>query len=273
MPVYLGTSGYSYQDWKGAYYPEALADRDMLAYYSREFPAVELNFTYYQIPSPRTMMALAAKTPEGFRFTVKAHRDLTHDRSGSPESFRKFRDALLPLLRAGKFGCVLAQFPNSFRPTPAAEDYLRYLRDQLPNLPLVMEFRNSRWISQDTFALLAELGVGFCCVDEPPLKGLLPPLAVATSSLGYVRFHGRNVAKWYQHEHAWERYDYTYSVEELQEWVPRLVELAHATAELYVLANNHWQGQAIDTIRKLRSLLLQAGLDVVQPAYPPLLGI
>jgi uncharacterized protein YecE (DUF72 family) len=265
MTVYLGTSGYSYQDWKGPFYPGGIADRDMLPFYAREFSAVELNFTYYQIPNPRTMAALAAKTPDGFRFTVKAHRDLTHERTGSPESFRRFREALGPLLRTKKFGCVLAQFPNSYRPSPAARDYLCYLRDQLPGLALVAEFRYAGWVSEATFDLLRELDIGFCCVDEPALKGLMPPVAVSTSSIGYVRFHGRNAAKWYQHEHAWERYDYTYTLEELKEWIPRLMELARATAELYVLANNHWQGQAIDTVRKLRSLLMAAGVDLAEP--------
>jgi uncharacterized protein YecE (DUF72 family) len=97
--------------------------------------------------------------------------------------------------------------------------------------------------------------MGFCCVDEPPLKGLMPPVAVATSPVAYVRFHGRNAAKWWQHEQAWERYDYTYSEQELETWIPRLKELAATSPLTLVYANNHYKGQSVDTIHKLEKLL------------------
>ncbi len=262
MAVFLGTSGYSYQDWKGPYYPADLPDRQMLSFYAREFSAVEINFTYYQMPSLRTMVALSKKTPPDFRFAVKAHGSVTHERTVGPDTFRRFVDALTPLLQDGKLGCILLQFPNSFKPSPDNRAYIRFLREQWPALPLVVEFRNARWLTDSTFALLKELDIGFCCVDEPLLPGLLPPIAVATSPIGYVRFHGRNASKWYEHRQAWERYDYTYTVEELREWVPRIQTLATAAREVLVFANNHWQGQAIDTIRKLRMLLAEAGVEV-----------
>ena len=83
----------------------------------------------------------------------------------------------------------------------------------------------------------------------------MPPVAEATSTVGYVRFHGRNTAKWWQHEHAYERYDYTYSPEELGEWVPRIKSLDNMTEKTFVFANNHWQGQSVNTIRQLRLML------------------
>jgi uncharacterized protein YecE (DUF72 family) len=92
-------------------------------------------------------------------------------------------------------------------------------------------------------------------VDEPRLKGLLPPVAEATAKVAYVRFHGRNAQKWWQHEQAYERYDYTYTREELEEWIPKIHKLNQVAETVFVFANNHYRGQGIDTARQLRLLL------------------
>jgi uncharacterized protein YecE (DUF72 family) len=115
-----------------------------------------------------------------------------------------------------------------------------------------VEFRNAQWIKPEVFDWLRSQNLGFCCVDEPKLPQLMPPVAQVTSNIGYIRFHGRNAAKWWQHEYAYERYDYTYSVEELSEWLPKIREIASLSGITFVFANNHWQGQAINTIRQLR---------------------
>ncbi|HEX78269.1 MAG TPA: DUF72 domain-containing protein [Dehalococcoidia bacterium] len=253
--IYLGTSGFSYEDWVGPLYPPGLPKRDWLAYYAREFNACEINSTYYALPRPATLEQLARKTGAGFLFAVKAYQGLTHQREGHAELFRSFRSVLEPLIAEAKLGCVLAQFPYSFGPTPPNWDYLRSFHQRLADLPLVIEFRNARWLREEVFSWLAEHDVGFCCVDEPRLPNLLPPLARATSRIAYVRFHGRNAAKWWQHEHAWERYDYSYSAEELAEWVPKVRHLDIVAEKTFVFANNHWRGQAVTTIRQLRTLL------------------
>ena len=253
--IRIGTSGYSYDDWIGPFYPEGTAKGDMLLYYTREFDMTEVNSTYYRLPTPQMLAAMARKVPPGFLFTVKATQELTHGREEPQEAFRHFREALQPLQDAGKFGCVLAQFPWSFRPTDENRDYLALLREQFQDLPVVVEFRNAGWVNEQTFDLLRKLNLGYCCVDEPRLKGLIPPIAKATAAVAYVRFHGRNAAKWWQHEQAYERYDYTYSEAELREWVPKIRELNSAAETVYVLANNHWQGQAVATAKQLRLLL------------------
>ncbi len=253
--IHLGTSGYSYDDWVGPFYPTGLAKSSWLTHYSREFSSCEINYTYYRLPDARTLAAMASKTGDGFLFTVKATQELTHKRDGNAALFDQFVDALRPLIEAGKFGCILAQFPFSFQPSPANSSYLRLLPERFKGLPVVIEFRNVGWISESTFALLEESQLGFCCVDEPPLKGLMPPIARATSSVAYVRFHGRNSQKWWDHDQAWERYDYTYSTQELEEWVPRIKALDAAAEHTFLFANNHWHGQAVDTARQLRLLL------------------
>jgi uncharacterized protein YecE (DUF72 family) len=99
------------------------------------------------------------------------------------------------------------------------------------------------------------LNLGFCCVDEPKLPGLMPPTALVTGPIAYVRFHGRNSQKWWKHDQAWERYDYTYSEDELKEWVPKIHHLDDQAALTVVYANNHYKGQSVDTVRKLQHLL------------------
>jgi len=253
--IYFGTSGFSYKDWVGPYYPRGMPSNAWLEFYAREFSVTELNFSYYRVPTKSTLERLAAKTPDDFLFTLKAHQDMTHERGKENGVFTEFVESLEPLIDSGKFGCILAQFPSSFHPGGDSVDYLRMFRERLGTLPLVVEFRNRGWLSEQTFDFLRENGLGFCCVDEPRLKGLIPPVAEATSSIGYVRFHGRNAKKWWQHKEAWERYDYTYSEEELEEWVPKLRKLEENTDKTFVFANNHWQGQAVQTARQLRMLL------------------
>jgi uncharacterized protein YecE (DUF72 family) len=259
MPIRIGTSGFSYDDWKGHFYPTGMKRGDMLAYYARVFPSVEINSTYYRLPPPRTMVAMAQRVPAGFRFAVKAHANLTHGEVPSADQFRQFRECLEPLEDAGMLGCALVQFPWGFGRTPESVAHIRRVRDGLGGIPLVLEFRNSGWVSDgaldETTGLLRELDCGFCCVDEPRLKGLLPPVTALTSRLAYVRFHGRNAEKWWHHDHPWERYNYLYSAEELQEWRSPVLDLAREAQETFVFFNNHYLGNAAENARAMADLL------------------
>jgi uncharacterized protein YecE (DUF72 family) len=221
--IRLGTSGFSYDDWVGPVYPEGLPRQQWLSFYAQEFDTVELNVSYYRLPTARMVDGWVEKTPDHFLFSVKAHRSLTHERE-NPD-FEAFRQSIDGLLQADKLACVLAQFPHSFHPTPPNRDYLKSIREGLADLPIVVEFRGRDWVSEETFEQLKGLELGFCCVDEPKLRGLMPPIARATSDVAYIRFHGRNEAKWWHHDQAWERYDYTYTVEELRDWLPKIHSL------------------------------------------------
>jgi uncharacterized protein YecE (DUF72 family) len=229
--------------------------REWLSYYAREFNSLELNSTFYALPKLSVLEAMMAKTGEGFMFSVKANQEMTHQRQQDNRVFVAFVHTLQPFIDAGKLGCVLAQFPFSFGFSRQSCDYLALFRERLGDLPVVVEFRNSQWLKLGVFDWLRNRNLGFCCVDEPQLPKLLPPLAEVTSSIGYVRFHGRNAAKWWQHEHAYERYDYTYSVEELKEWLPRISKLKSLAEKTFIFANNHWRGQAIGAMRQLRLMV------------------
>ncbi|MCL6650106.1 MAG: DUF72 domain-containing protein, partial [Chloroflexi bacterium] len=187
------------------------------------------------------------------------YRELTHrrDLTGAELSSlaERFRTALAPLVESGKLACILAQFPWSFKATSENTEFLAALREVFPGLHLVVEFRNAEWVREEIFAFLRDFELGFCCVDEPRLPGLFPPIARATSAIGYVRFHGRNAAKWWRHAEAWERYDYLYSQTELGEWVPRIRALARETESTLVLMNNCHAGHAARNALQLRRML------------------
>src|SRR5581483_1659637 len=252
--IYIGTSGFQYADWVGHYYPEDLPKESWLAFYAEEFHTLEINFTYYRMPTARALAGMARKVPDDFLFTVKATQEMTHGREGEPSIFTEFKNALTPLRDANKFGGILAQFPNSFRANEDSRNYLKWMREQLDDLPVVVEFRNKEWLTEETYSLLRENNLGFCCVDEP----YFPRVAEITSSIAYVRFHGRNYKKWWKHDQAYERYDYTYPVEELEEWTPKIQQMDAMAENTFVFANNHYQAQGIETARQLKMLLTNA---------------
>ncbi|MCZ7570466.1 MAG: DUF72 domain-containing protein [Ardenticatenaceae bacterium] len=257
--LYVGTSGYSYKDWVGRYYPEGLPQSEWLTFYTRDFKTTEINYTYYRLPTAATLGAMAAKVPDDFLFTIKASKELTHERDPEvvPEAAARFVEALQPLIEQEKFGCILAQFPSSFHNTPENRDYLRRLRDPqiFGDVPVVVEFRNTEWAEEEVYDLLRETNLGFCAVDQPRFKTLMPPVAVVTSPIAYVRFHGRNYQNWWQHEEAYERYNYQYSREELEEWVPKMTEMASQAPLMFAFANNHYQGQSVQTARQIEALM------------------
>ncbi|MFC1933750.1 DUF72 domain-containing protein [Chloroflexota bacterium] len=252
--IYFGTSGFSYDDWVGHFYPLGMPKREWLTYYAREFNTCEINSTFYALPKPSNLKAMVDKTDEGFLFSIKANQEMTHRREDT-SVFRTFCQVLEPVVSAGKLGGILAQFPYSFRLNRNNWDYLKLVRQLLGELPVVIEFRNAQWLRDEVFGWLRHLDLGFCCVDEPQLPNLLPPLAEATGEVSYVRFHGRNSAKWWHHEQAYERYDYSYTPQELSEWLPKIRKLDGMAEKTFVFANNHWRGQAVSTIRQLRVML------------------
>lgn len=252
--IVIGTAGYSYDDWIGPIYPEDIDKKDLLAHYAREFKMSEINFTYYQMPNKFIFFHMQKKTPEDFVFIVKAHQSMTH-KIGHDVPVKEFIEACQPLIEAKKFGGILAQFPWSFQNDQKNREYLARLRDKIPEQPIFIEFRNDSWIKEPVFDYLQKLNLSYVSVDQPQLKGLLPPICRATTDLGYIRFHGRNAQKWWKHKHAYERYDYLYSLQELSEWSEKIQNLAKNLTRVYVSMNNHFQGKAVFNARQLITML------------------
>jgi uncharacterized protein YecE (DUF72 family) len=258
--VLVGTSGYSYDDWVGTVYPPGTARQDFLPLYSREFPIVELNFSYYHQPNPRTLQRMVDTTEPSFTFALKAHRSITHEIGESWEKdIAEFRAGLQPLVEAKRLAAVLLQFPYSFGYTQESRSRLSTLCEKLDGLPLAVEFRKGEWLKKQVFEGLRQRGVSLVSVDEPDLPKLLPPVTETTGSFGYVRFHGRNKDAWWTGDNA-SRYDYLYSASELEEWVQRIRIILERVPVLLLFFNNHWRGNAAQNAREMRRLLQSQGL-------------
>jgi len=259
--VLVGTSGYSYEDWVGPFYPPGTARQDFLALYSRQFPVVELNFSYYQQPSPRTLERMLAVAPPGFSFALKAHRTMTHEIADTwEEDIEAFREGIRPMADAGRLAAVLLQFPFSFSYTPESRTRLADLCTRLEGLPLAVEFRKREWLREPVFEGLRKRGVALVSVDEPALPNLLPPVMEATGKFGYVRFHGRNQKDWWTGDNA-SRYNYRYNRDELEEWVQRIRRIMEQVPLTLAFFNNHWRGNAAQNARELRQMLDDEGLS------------
>jgi uncharacterized protein YecE (DUF72 family) len=256
--ILVGTSGFHYEDWRGPFYPPKLPKTRFLEYYSDHFATLELNFTHYRPPDARTLGRMLERSGGRVDFVVKAPRELTHERADPGPIAAALVEAVRPLEDGGKFGAFLCQFPYSFRPVDASRDLVASLRSLLGGRPTVVEFRNASWVREETFELLRREGLAYCAVDEPRLRGLMPPVAPVTASPGYLRFHGRNAASWWDHpgdQHGAARYHYRYNDAELGEWLPRLRDMDQAADRTYVFFNNHTAANAVAGARRLAELL------------------
>ncbi|KPU42264.1 hypothetical protein OXPF_40490 [Oxobacter pfennigii] len=227
----------------------------MLEFYSREFNFTEINSTYYKMPNIFMFFNLSKKTPDNFRFSVKLHDSMTHEKTASKDDYMKFNEALKPITDNGKLGCVVAQFPYSFHYTPENIHYISKIKENILDIPLCIEFRNQEWNNADIYKKLSQEQIGYVCVDEPDIKGLVKPISVVTSNIGYVRFHGRNCEKWYNHKEAYERYDYLYGEDTLKDWVSRINFINDNTDFTFIAFNNHFKAQAAVNARMLQRLL------------------
>ena len=209
------------------------------------------------------------KVGDEFDFFVKGHRDLTHaTRKKAEETLSKFRVMLEPYRAERKLAGVLLQFPATFECSPKNEDYLRWLIESLEKTRVVVEFRHARWITDQAMNLLRELNAGYCIVDMPQVRNLPSSRIEATSDIAYLRFHGQNKAMWEGKASRNERYDYNYSDEEIQGWVPVIADLSSRVKDTYVYYNNHYQGKAAKNAKTLQGFLesFRKGSDFQRPA-------
>lgn len=251
--IRIGTSGFSYEDWVGVFYPPSLPKGKWLEFYSARFDCLEINSTYYEWLAAKVMDNFAKRVPVSFRFSVKLHHSLTHERAELQKGILATTEQNKPLMQSGMLATQLAQFPPSFRNTKPSWEWLKRLSDAIK--PITVEFRHSSWQTPETLEALREMGVSLCCVDQPNLPGLLKWQPVVTISPAYIRFHGRNADKWHIHEHAWQRYDYLYSEEELSERAPNVLEMSRQANETLILFNNHYAAQAIANAKQFAKIL------------------
>ncbi|MFA6472566.1 MAG: DUF72 domain-containing protein [Candidatus Latescibacterota bacterium] len=240
--IAIGTSGFSFKDWKGVFYPEEIKPKEMLAYYKDIFRAVEINTTYYGIPKPGVFEGMIRATPPDFEFIVKANRSTTHELKDRDVS-GTFIESIRPLGESGRLSGILAQFPWQFRNDAGNRRYIACLADTYRKFHLFVEFRHNSWNRDEVFRFLDDLKIHFVSVDEPQIGDMMPPVARATGGAAYIRFHGRNAQNWWSK--SADRYNYLYSEEEMEEWVEKVKALEKTVWKLYAFFNNCHQGYAV----------------------------
>jgi uncharacterized protein YecE (DUF72 family) len=235
---WVGTSGWVYPHWRGPFYPADLPTGSWLPHYAQRFPTVEVNNTFYRLPSKAAFERWKAEAPTGFRFAVKASRYLTH--------MKKLLDPQEPLERllnrarllGDKLGPILYQLPPRWRCNlPRLVEFLACLP---PDVCHVFEFRDPSWINDRVFAALEKHGAGFCTISHPTV----PCPLRATAGIAYIRMHG-----------AQTLYASCYSEEELRWWAKQIEDQLAQGHEVYVYFNNDAFGYAVQNAQRLIELL------------------
>jgi len=275
----VGVAGWDYPDWNGIVYPRGSSRGfDRLAFVARFLDVVEINATFYRPASPKiaaSWIHRVAKHP-GFRFTAKAHRSWTHD-PFEPDGaiVAETLRGLAPLRDAGVLGALLVQFPQSFHWTPQSRTRLSRLVEAAEGWPVVVEVRHVSWDDDKAAAWMRDHGVGFCVVDQPSAAGTTAPARPrVTAPVAYLRLHGRNEAAWFDPDAGRDRrYDYMYSMDALRPLADAARVMGTTADALYVIANNHFRGQAFANALQLKHLI--QGIEPEAPeglvtAYPDL---
>jgi uncharacterized protein YecE (DUF72 family) len=270
--ILIGPAGWSYKDWNGIVYPSNPGKKfDPLEYLAGYFDTIEINSSFYRPPTASTTSGWSNRVRhnKSFRFTAKLYQLFTHERGkATAEDERAVTKGLGPLNDNGILGALLLQFPWSFKNTDEERLYLARLLERFKVYPLVVEVRHASWNHPRVLESFAERGVGLCNIDQPLFSKSIKPAAVSTSSVGYVRLHGRNYQNWFREQAPRdERYNYLYSLNELDPWIDRIKEIAAHTKETYVITNNHFRGQAVVNALEIKAAIEEERVPAPQPLF------
>jgi uncharacterized protein YecE (DUF72 family) len=292
-PIRIGTCSWADDALSKHWYPEGTPPKERLAFYADHYSTVEVDSTYYRVPTEQMVRGWAERTPKDFVIHVKAFGLMTRHpvkleqvppdlREGLPVDdrgrvdrpprelragvFREFLDALAPLRDGSKLGGILFQLPPYVVWKPSSLDYLEWANDQLGADQMLFEPRHRSWFAPDVrdelLRWLEERKIGWVVVDAPKVdaKNVPETLVATTTSTAYVRYHGRNAGTWNTRGgSAAHRFDYLYGEDELREWVAPLRELSNQAEEAYAFFNNNNQtngvAQAPAGAQLLRKLL------------------
>ena len=259
--ILIGTCGYSYREWVGPFYPPQTKTDEYIGFYSREFPTVEIDNSYYRMPTADQLQNMLDSAGPGLSIALKATQTLTHtvDPEGWRGEAKTFIGAIEPLCKAGRLAAVLFQFPYSFHYTADNRKHLDSLLGEFEGIQSAVEFRNGEWTSSRVIEGLKKRGAAYVSTDLPDLKGLPPVLDVSTAPLSYFRLHGRNTETWWGSDSK-SRYDYLYSDRELEGAAERIKRIAIKADKLVVYFNNHTKAKAIMNARSLLKILDAIGL-------------
>jgi uncharacterized protein YecE (DUF72 family) len=269
---FIGTAGWSYKDWEGIVYPQKKSTGfHALIFLAHYINIIEINSTFYRPPVIQISLSWIKKVENypDFLFAIKLHQIFTHKRKGfTQKDVDNFKFGIEPLRAKERLASILIQFPWSFASTTSNNDYLIKLFKSFSDYPLTVEVRHSSWDSADFYKLLSEYNVSFCNIDQPIFRNSIKPSSISTNpEFSYVRLHGRNYKNWFKQDAGRdERYNYLYTKEELEDWIGRIKDLGNKSSKVYIITNNHYQGQALANALQIKNMITGEKLDV-----PPLL--
>lgn len=243
----FGTSGWDYKEWIGPFYERK---EKKFSFYNRFFRTVEINSTFYRMPTRAMVYGWYRSAPKNFVFSAKLPKTCTHEKRLNPDlkvknDLLQFLELMNPLRLNHKLGAILIQLPPSFVYERDHENLEAFLGMLPEEFDFAVEFRDHSWIRDETWRLLRDHNVAYTIVDEP----LLPPEARVTADFAYFRWHGHGERIWY---------DYHYGIEELKPWVPKVKEVSKKVDKIYGYFNNHYHGYAVENCVQILEMLNSA---------------
>ena len=299
MALRIGTSGWSYPSgkgkWNGLFYPATRSKKagtagfDELRFYAEHFDTVEVNTTFYGQPRADVARSWVERTPPGFEFSLKLYQKFTHPKMFRDAALKRapgsegplldllaqvtqsdideFRAGVEPLASSGRLGALLAQFPASFKDSPASRDYLAQLLNAFDDYPVAVELRHMSWSDAigDTLAMLNAFGAAWVQIDEPKFRfSIRQNYLPNVSSFYYMRLHGRNANAWWRHEASEDRYNYLYSRHELREFSDIAGAAQALVKKSYLYTNNHFASKSV-----VNAVMIKAQLgQPIEGEYP-----
>jgi len=300
MALLIGTSGWSYPSgkgkWNGLFYPATRSKKagtagfDELRFYAEHFDTVEVNTTFYGQPRAEVARSWVERTPSGFEFSLKLYQKFTHPKMFREAALKRapgsegplldllaqvtqadideFRAGIEPLASSGRLGALLAQFPASFKDSPASRDYLAQLLNAFDDYPIAVELRHKSWSDAigDTLSMLDAFGAAWVQIDEPKFRfSIRQNYLPNVSSFYYMRLHGRNAQAWWRHEKSEDRYNYLYSRQELREFSDIAGAAQALVKKSYLYTNNHFASKSV-----VNAVMIKAQLgEPIDGEYPP----
>ncbi|MCF7854937.1 MAG: DUF72 domain-containing protein [Candidatus Pacebacteria bacterium] len=283
--IACGVAGWSYDDWRdtvyrvpcglrqpslfGAVKPEPQPVHypdDELRFLAQFVDMIEINSSFYRIPSTRTVASWSERVRDipRFFFTAKLNRVFTHKYEFDSKLAGTYRQAFVPLREAGLLRGILAQFRYDFSDTAESRALITWIQRQLGGFaPLVVEVRHKSWEGEGAVSFFRDLGVDVACLDYPTARDSFDPSGLIAGRRGYLRLHGRNRQAWFSKDvPVHETYNYDYSDDEIRGLAVRGRELLEKVPQLTIVANNHYQGKAVSAALRLKAELLERKVPV-----------
>jgi uncharacterized protein YecE (DUF72 family) len=259
--ILAGASGWTHPQWDGTVFP-APRPRGFhrLEYLARFLDTIEIDASFHhplRAEVTRLWLSKVEHNPR-FQFTALLGRRFTHERDLDAAAVATFKEGLWPLHKSGRLGCVVMQFPWSFRFTAENREFLIALRRAFHEFPLVAEMRHDSWLQEEALGTMIDYRVGFVNIDQPSHTRAMPPTAYLTSPIGYVRMHGRNRFYWreeFENPNSRQyRANYLYGAVEFEEWKPRLERVSAFSTHTFVVFTNDARGASVVNALELKRL-------------------